>query len=93
MHLGKKHEFSTLRRSLGSVLAHGNGQTTIDEERLTLWMHSHLRVVLVPVADPDTLDALESDVLSALNPPLNLAKVPGTPLRQRLTVLRKHYAQ
>ncbi|MGD8202440.1 DUF6000 family protein [Ornithinimicrobium sp. W1679] len=92
MHLGKKNEFSTLRRSLGSILAHANGQPDIDEARLTLWMHAHLRVVLIPVANPDTLDALETNILSELDPPLNLAKVARTPLRQRLSELRKQYA-
>ncbi|WP_220388116.1 DUF6884 domain-containing protein [Ornithinimicrobium cerasi] len=93
MHLGKKNEFSTLRRSIGSILAHANGQPTIDEARLTDWMHAHLRVVLVPVTNADTLDDLETDILSELDPPLNLAKVPRTPLRQRLSALRKQYAR
>ncbi|GGK83552.1 hypothetical protein GCM10011509_35010 [Ornithinimicrobium pekingense] len=93
MHLGKNNEFSTLRRSIGSVLAHAYGQPTIDEARLTLWMHAHLRIVLIPVANPHTLDDLESDILRELDPPLNLAKVPGTPLRQRLSALRKQYAR
>lgn len=57
MHLGKKHEFSTLRRSLGSILAEANGQQAIDEVELTRWMHAHLRVVPIPVADADTLNA------------------------------------
>lgn len=92
MHLGKKHEFSTLRRSLGSILAHANGQSAINEEHLTLWMHAHLRVVLIPVANADTLDDRETEVLAELDPPLNLAKVARTPLRQRLSALRKHYA-
>lgn len=92
MHLGKKHEFFTLRRSLGSILAHANGQPTIDEARLTLWMYAHLRVVLIPVADAHTLNDLETDILSELDPPLNLAKVGPTPLRQRLSALRKQCA-
>lgn len=92
MHLGKKHEFSTLRRSLGSILAEATGQVTIDEVQLTRWIHAHLRVISVPVADVGTLDRLESDVLAALDPPLNLAKVPKTPLRLQLSVLRKKYA-
>lgn len=93
MHLGKNNEFSTLRRSIGSVLAHAYGQPTIDEARLTLWMHAHLRVVLIPVANAHTLDDLETDMLRELDPPLNLAKVSRTPLRQRLSALRKQYAR
>ncbi|MEP9362191.1 DUF6884 domain-containing protein [Nocardioides sp. CN2-186] len=91
MHLGKKHEFSTLRRSLGSVLAEASRQDVIDEGQLTAWMHAHLRVVLVPVTDVDTLDQLETAVLTELDPPLNLAKVPKTPLRLELSRLRKKY--
>lgn len=92
MHLGRKHEFSTLRRSLGSILAEAYAQPTIDEEQLTRWMHAHLRVIPIPVADVDTLDHLESEILTELDPPLNLAKVPKTPLRMRLSALRKKYA-
>jgi hypothetical protein len=92
MHLGKKHEFSTLRRSLGSVLSEASRQDVIDERQLTAWMHAHLCVVLVPVADAGTLDQLETAILTELDPPLNLAKVAKTPLRQELSRLRKKYA-
>ena len=54
-------------------------------------MHAHLRVIPIPIADVDTLDRLESEILTELDPPLNLAKVPKTPLRQQLSVLRKKY--
>nr|WP_040708058.1 hypothetical protein [Nocardia takedensis] len=92
MHLGNKYEFSTLRRTLGSILAHANDQPSIEEARLTAWMRAHLRVVLIPVADADTLDALETEILRELDPPLNLAKVDRTPLRQRVSALRKQYS-
>ena len=91
MHLGKKHEFSTLRRSLGSTLARAYDQPAIDEAQLTRWMYAHLRVVAIPVTDAHTLDALETTILAELDPPLNLAKVTRTPLRQRLSALRKQY--
>lgn len=91
MHLGMKHEFSTLRRSLGSILAEAYEQPAIDEAPLTAWMHAHLRVVPIPVADADILDQLETTLLADLDPPLNLAKVPKTALRQQLSVLRKKY--
>lgn len=91
MHLGKKHKFSTLRRSLGSILAEANGQESIDEVELTSWMHAHLSAITIPVADPDRIDALESALLAELDPPLNLAKVSKTPLRQRLSALRKRF--
>ena len=93
MHLGRRHDFSTLRRSLGSILAATHGESTIDEERLTRWMHDHLKVVLLPVGDPDALDALETEVLAELDPPLNLAKVPKNDLRRRLSALRRQYGR
>lgn len=55
-------------------------------------MYAHLQVITIPVASPDTLDALETAILSELDPPLNLAKVGRTPLRQQLSSLRKQYA-
>jgi len=88
MHLGKRHEFSTLRRSLGSVLQSAAGSAAINEADLTRWMRAHLRVVAIPISDADTLDALESEILAELDPPLNLAKVHQTPLRARLSALR-----
>jgi hypothetical protein len=92
MHLGGRHEFSTFRRSLGAVLAAVHRQDRIDEDELTRWMHARLRVVAIPCADPDTLGRLESDVLTRLNPPLNLRGMPRTPVRERLTSLRKKHS-
>ncbi|MCE0488131.1 DUF6884 domain-containing protein [Ornithinimicrobium sediminis] len=92
MHLGSRYEFSTLRRSLGSALARAHGSSVIDEADLTRWMHAHLRVVAIPIADADTLGDLETAVLAQLDPPLNLAKVPRTPLRRQLSALRQQYA-
>jgi hypothetical protein len=93
MHLGGRHQFSTFRLSLGSVLAAASGNSEIDEPALTAWMHVHLRVVTVVVDDADTLDELETRVLSALDPPLNLSKLAKTPVRLRLSELRKRYGR
>ena len=54
------------------------------------------RATRTPITEPDgalldTLDRLESEILTELDPPLNLAKVSKTPLRQQLSVLRKKY--
>ena len=45
-------------------------------------MLAHLRVNAIPVANADTLGDLETKILAELDPPLNLAKVARTPLRQ-----------
>lgn len=91
MRLGGRHNFSTFRPSLGSILAAANNHERIDEQRLTSWMHQHLRLIAVPVADADTLDALETACLASLDPPLNLDKRPKTDLRVRLSELRRQY--
>jgi hypothetical protein len=93
MHLGGRHEFSTFRLSLGSVLAESRGDQEIDEPGLTAWMHEHLRLIAVPVADADTLGDVETQVLLQLDPPLNLDKVERTPLRTQLSALRKKYGR
>ncbi len=92
MHLGARHEFSTFRRSLGSILAEQSRFDEIDEDHLTRWMHEHLRVIAVPVQDADALDGLETGVLEALDPPLNLAKMPKDAVRRRLSELRGRYS-
>lgn len=92
MHLGSRHEFSTFRLSLGSVLAETWAAETIDEAELTQWMHEHLRVVAMPVQDDDSLEGLETELLKELDPPLNLSKMPKTEVRQRLSALRKRYS-
>lgn len=93
MHLGGRREFSTFRLSLGSILAEANRATDIDEVALTEWMHAHLRLIAIPVADSDTLGSVETDVLAELNPPLNLDKVKRDPVRARLSALRRTYGR
>lgn len=93
MHLGGNHEFSTLRLSLGSILAEARGEVDIDEDALTAWMHKHLHLIAVPVANADTLGEVESAILTALDPPLNLNKLDQTPLRKRLSALRKTHGR
>ena len=56
-------------------------------------MHQHLRVIAIPVDDADTLDALETRVLDALDPPLNLDKRPKNDLRACLSALRRRHNQ
>jgi hypothetical protein len=89
MHLGGSHEFSTFRRTLGAILAAGAGHHRIDEGRLTTWMNEHLKVVAVPCDDADTLGRLEELVLAEIDPPLNLKGMAGTPIRARITLLRR----
>lgn len=93
MHLGGRHEFSTFRLSIGSVLAEARGEPEIVEQELTAWMHEHLRLIAVPVADADTLGEVETEVLLQLDPPLNLDRVPRNQLRAQLSRLRKKHGR
>lgn len=45
------------------------------DARLTDWMHQHLRIAVWPSLAGVSLDPLETLVLQALQPPMNLAKV------------------
>ena len=92
MHLRGHAGISTFRLTLGSILW-PLWDGAADEEALTSWMEAHLRVVPVPVPNADTLDDVETAVLTELDPPLNLAKMPRTPLREELTRLRRRYAR
>lgn len=89
MHLVDQSRFSTFRLTLAAILFAGPSERGVDEAALTQWMRDHLRVVAVPYDDRDRLGEVESKVLRVLDPPLNLGKVGPTPVRRRLTVLRR----
>jgi hypothetical protein len=93
MHLGSRHEFSTFRLSLGSILAQRSNRPEIEEVALSKWMRDHLRLVAIPVADADNLDSIETQVLRALDPPLNLNEMSRSPVRARLTELRRGFSR
>lgn len=92
MHLGGRHDFSTFRRTLGSVLANTEDDMPIDEGALTDWMGDHLKVLAVPYPDADTLGRLEDDVLRSIDPPLNLKGMATSPVRLRLKELRRRHS-
>ncbi|MDC5696830.1 hypothetical protein OO014_06130 [Intrasporangium calvum] len=84
MHLGKKHEFSTFRRTLASLLGPTDSAGKVDERALTAWMTERLRVIPAPVDDADILGAVEHGVLQLLDPPLNLKGMGASAVRERL---------
>ena len=92
---------STLRLTLASALrvplalepTQGGRMTGDGEARLTEWMHKHLMVAVVSFTDRGDLDAFESAVLERLDPPLNIAKRPPTPVRRQLTILRSAFSR
>lgn len=89
MHLGGRANLSTFRTSLGAILSDTLWSGALDEARLTQWMYKHLRVIPLPIDDADTLGDVETQVLSRLDPPLNLSTMPTTPLRTEVSRLRR----
>lgn len=89
MHLGRKHEFSTLRRTLAAPIQPRDGSGKVDEAALTSWMSEHLRVIAAPIADPDVLGDVEHQVLQRLDPPLNLKGMPQSLARTELKRARQ----
>jgi len=101
MHLGGKVRMSTFRWTLAAPLFDQLGVpvqaslliTPPSEQALTEWMCAHLSVAVHPHDDRDTLGGLEHEVLQRLDPPLNLRHMRPTPLRARLTELRRRISR
>lgn len=101
MHLSGKVRMSTFRWTLAAILRRRLGLRVgspmvleaSSEQTLSEWMGRHLAVAVHPYDDRDSLDALERDVLAGLDPPLNLRHMQPTPLRKRLTELRRYIAR
>ena len=89
MHLGKKHEFSTFRRTLFSLLALLDGGEGLSETAVTAWMTAHLRIITAPIDDAGVLGMLEHEVLHRLDPPLNLKGMPASDIRAELRRARQ----
>ena len=89
MHLGKKHEFSTFRRTLG-VSGRSGGSVMIDEESLThVDEKAHLRVIAAPYRMPmRSVDSrrMSFDARPPAQPPGDAAHSTPPPL----TELRRH---
>jgi hypothetical protein len=88
MHINGSVGFSTFRRTLDAILHEPLRLDRPDDPMLNDWMAAHLRVQTWACQDASTLGQVEAAVLAALDPPLNLKGMGGTPLRARLKVLR-----
>lgn len=88
---------STFRYTISAVLFAPLGLRLVkpmqfiqeDNKRVSGWIKDHLRVVVVPYVDRDSLGSVEEIVLDELDPPFNLRGRPTNDLRMRLKDLRK----
>ena len=60
-----------------------------DRRRVSDWIRKHLKVAIAAHVDRDSLKALEEQILKVLDPSLNLQGMRSTPIRSRLSDLRK----
>lgn len=96
-HLRGNLRSSTFRRALSACLRDPLGLELIRPGRLsdasnaslTAWIQGHLRLAWVEHDDRPALAAIEHQVLTTLDPPLNLQGMPSTPGRRRLRELRR----
>lgn len=80
---------AALYKSLTLVTIGSMKLTKTSEDRLSDWIRCHLRVAVCGFGERDALDDLEGRVLELLNPPLNIYKMPTSPIRTKLRQLRK----
>ena len=96
-HINGNASSSTFRLTLSALLLRPLGLTALNPGRLapedrkivSVWIKDHLRVVIVPYDDRDSLGKVEDSVLDILDPPLNLEGRPTTGPRNLLTELRR----
>ncbi len=74
---------------LGLVSAGRGKLDTRSNDAVSAWIAEHLKVAIAPYDDRDTLGAIEEEVLTRLDPPLNLGHCLPSDARARLTTLRK----
>lgn len=99
-HLKGSVRTSTLRHTLAAILQRSPGRSRSDEgilppgeSELSKWMRSHLEIAVSPIENPKILATLEQQVIEMLDPPLNLRGMRRTPLRDRISGLRKVFGQ
>lgn len=90
---------STFRRTISAILldpldlsvGEGGKLTPASRDRVSAWVNQYLKVKIAPFEDRSRLGRIETEVLIRLDPPLNLEGLPSTPLRRRLSDLRRQF--
>ena len=96
-HINGNASSSTFRLTLSALLLRPLSLTVLKPGRLapedrkivSVWIKDHLRVVIAPYDDRDSLEHVEDCALDTLDPPLNLRGRPTTDPRSHLKGLRR----
>lgn len=87
--LAAEHDYRGIPRNPANPGHFANfGLSPGDDDQLSAWMESNLRLAVWPHEDTHELDTIETQVLGELVPPLNLNKV-ATPWRRQVKDARK----
>ena len=80
---------SLLIEPLSLVTASGGKLDPASNLRTSAWIAEHLRILIAPFDDRDTLGRLEEEVVAHLDPPLNLDHCQPSKARARITERRR----
>ncbi|MBC7630606.1 DUF6884 domain-containing protein [Aeromicrobium sp.] len=83
---------STFRMTLATVLREYLRMSSLEDPRLTSWMTEHLSIAVWPSLESGELRNLEQQVVSELDPPLNVDHLPANEYRARLNQMRRALA-
>ena len=95
-HIRGNARSSTFRLTISALLldqlelsvASGGRLDPASNARVSAWIAEHLMVAIAPIDDRDRLAAIEEEVVTALDPPLNLGHCLSTAARRTLTECR-----
>jgi len=79
---------STFRMTLATVLRYHLHMTSLEDPRLTAWMLEHLSISVWPTDELGHLRELEQQVVTDLDPPLNVEHLTANEYRSRLSRMR-----
>ncbi|OBK19340.1 helix-turn-helix domain-containing protein [Mycobacterium asiaticum] len=100
-HIKGNARSSTFRLTISSLLSTrlslvpiaGGKLDPASNALISEWIADHLRVVIAPFDDRDALRRLEEEVVTHLNPPLNLEHCPPTEARARISRRRRDFGR
>ena len=98
-HIGGNASSSTFRLTIASLLVDELALqldapgvlTSASNAIVTTWIREHLAISVLAYDDRDTLGEFEHEVVTRLDPPLNLEHCAPTPIRRTLTRLRAQF--